>query len=160
VVQDIFMTETARLADVVLPAAGSAEKSGTFTNLERRLQALTKAEEPVGGSKQDWEIIQAIGKKMGGVLNYASVRDILNEIRAVVPLYADLAIGACWPKEKSPLAGKNADLSLSSDSIMNQEVITSGRLLFSSGVMTTRSEELRTVEIAEGQTAGGKECRS
>ncbi len=160
VVQDIFMTETAKIADVVLPAAGSAEKSGTFTNLERRLQELTKAEEPVGGSKPDWEIIKAIGMKMGGALNYASARDILNEIRAVVPLYADLAVGACWPKEKSPLAGKNADLSLSSDSIMNQEVITSGRLLFSSGVMTTRSEELGTVEIAEDQTAGGKACRS
>lgn len=156
VVQDIFMTETAKIADVVLPASSSAEKSGTFTNVERRLRELTKAEEPAGGSRPDWDIIQAIAKKMGGAMNYASARDILNEIKAVVPLYADLAVGACWPREKSPLAGKNADLSLSSDSIMNHEVITSGRLLFSSGVMTTRSEELGTIKIAEDHLVGGK----
>ena len=93
-------------------------------------------------------------------MNYASAQDILNEIRAVVPLYADLSVGACWPREKSPLAGKNADLSLSSDSIMNQEVITAGRLLFSSGIMTTRSEELKTVETAQDQIAGGTACRT
>ena len=145
VVQDIFMTETAKLAHVVLPAASSAEKSGTFTNLERRLQQLNKAEEPVGESRPDWEILQEIAKKMGSPLQYASSREILKEIRAQVPLYADLAVGACWPAEKSPLAGTDADLSLTSDSIMKQDVITGERLLFSSGVTTTRSKELGTI---------------
>jgi len=145
VVQDIFMTETAKIAHVVLPAASCAEKAGTFTNLERRLQQLNKAEDPVGESKPDWEIIQHVAKKMGGALHYASVRDIMKEIRSVVPLYADLSIGACWPREKSPLVDTDADLSLASDSIMKQEVITGDRLLFSSGTSITRSHEIGTI---------------
>ena len=136
VVQDIFMTETAGIANVVLPAAASAEKSGTFTNLERRLQKLNKAEEPVGEARSDWEIIQDIAKRMGGSMQYAAPRDIMNEIKSIVPLYTDLAIGSCWPREKSPLLNTDVDLSLSSDSIMKQEVITAERLLFSSGVQS------------------------
>ena len=145
VVQDIFMTETAMIADVVLPAAASAEKTGTFTNLERRLQQLNKAEEPIGESRPDWDIIQDIATRMGGSMHYASARDIMNEIRAVVPMYADLAIGACWPREKSPLINTDVDLSLHSDSIMTQEVLTAERLLFSSGGTITRSHEIGTI---------------
>ncbi len=145
VVQDIFMTETAKLAHVVLPAASSAEKTGTFTNLERRLQQLNRAEEPFGESRSDWEIVQEIAKRMGASMHYASARDILKEIRSVVPMYADLAPGACWAPEKSPLAGSIDDLSLASDSIMNQEVITAERLLFSSGMTITRSKEIGTI---------------
>jgi len=145
VVQDIFLTETAKIADVVLPAASSAEKNGTFTNLERRLQSLNKAEEPIGESKVDWEIIQNVARKMGGSFNYTSARDIMKEIRSSVPLYADLLPGACWPKEKSSLAGSDADLSLSSETIMKQEVITAERLLFSSGGTITRSHEIGTI---------------
>jgi NADH-quinone oxidoreductase subunit G len=146
VVQDIFMTETAKLAHVVLPAAASAEKSGTFTNLERRLQQLNRAEEPVGESRPDWEIIEEIAKRMGGSMHYASERDIMKEIKSVVPLYADLAPGACWAADKSPLVKTNADLSLASDSIMKQEVITAERLLFSSGMTITRSKEIGTIK--------------
>ncbi|HUI66882.1 MAG TPA: molybdopterin-dependent oxidoreductase [Nitrospirota bacterium] len=146
VVQDIFMTETAKLAHVVLPAASSAEKAGTFTNLERRLQRLNKAEEPVGESRPDWEIIQNIAKRMGGSMNYGSVRDILSEIRNVVPQYRDLATGTCWPREKSPLAGTVADLALASDTIMKEEVITAERLLFSSGMTITRSKEIGSIQ--------------
>ena len=145
VVQDIFMTETAKLAHVVLPAASSSEKSGTFTNLERRLQQINRAEEPFGESRPDWEIIQDLAKRMGGSMHYGSVRDILAEIRSVVPFYKDLSIGACWVREQSPLAGTADDLSLSSDSIMKQEVITADRLLFSSGGMITRSQEIGTI---------------
>ncbi|MDA8423421.1 MAG: molybdopterin-dependent oxidoreductase [Nitrospiraceae bacterium] len=145
VVQDIFLTETAKLAHVVLPAASSTEKSGTFTNLERRLQQVNKAEEPIGESRPDWEIIQDIARKMGGSMKYGSTRDILAEIRSVVPAYKDLALGACWSREKSPLAGMADDLSLTSDSIMKQEVITAERLLFSSGMTITRSHEIRTI---------------
>ncbi len=145
VVQDIFLTETAKLADVVLPAASVAEKTGTFTNLERRLQRLNRAEAPVAESKPDWEIIQALARKMGSAVNYASAEDILNEIRSVAPMYKDLAVGLCWPAEKSPLFGSDADLSLSSDTIMKKEVITAERLLFSSGVTITRSKEIGTI---------------
>jgi formate dehydrogenase major subunit/NADH-quinone oxidoreductase subunit G len=148
VVQDIFLTETAKLAHVVLPAASSSEKSGTFTNLERRLQQLNKAEEAVGESRPDWEIIQDLANRMGGAMNYRSSQDILKEIRSVVPQYADLAIGSCWAKEKSPLAGSGEDLSLASDTVMQKEVITAERLLFSSGMSITRSQELGTIKHA------------
>ncbi|HAS53924.1 MAG: hypothetical protein A2X56_00835 [Nitrospirae bacterium GWC2_57_13] len=154
VVQDIFMSETAKLADVVLPAAGSAEKSGTFTNVERRLQELSQAEEPLAEAKSDWEIIQLIARKMGGAMNYASPKDVLAEIRSVVPQYRDLAPGACWPAELSPIAGTDADLSLASGTIMKDEVITSDRLLFSSGMTITRSQEISTirrVKVATGK---------
>jgi NADH-quinone oxidoreductase subunit G len=145
VVQDIFMSETAKLAHVVLPAASSAEKSGTFTNLERRLQQLNKAEEPVGESRPDWQILQMVAAKMGAAMHYGSDREILKEIRSSVPLYTDLAVGSCWAAEKSPLKGTDADLSLPSDSVMKQEVLTAERLLFSSGMTTTRSKELGTI---------------
>jgi len=145
VVQDIFMTETAKLAHVVLPAASSSEKSGTFTNVERRLQQLNKAEEPVGEARSDWQIIQGIANRMGGSMSYGSAQDILKEIRSVVPMYAGLTVGACWAREKSPIAGSEEDLSLASDTIMKKEVITAERLLFSSGVSITRSHEIGTI---------------
>jgi len=145
VVQDIFLTETAKLAHVVLPAASSAEKSGTFTNLERRLQQLNRAEAQFGESRPDWEILQDLAKRMGGTMNYSSALDILKEIRSSVPLYKDLATGAYWAAEKSPLAGSAEDLSLASETIMQQEVITADRLLFSSGMTITRSHEIGTI---------------
>ncbi len=142
VVQDLFFSETAKLAHVVLPAASFIEKYGTITTIERRLRRLHKAEEPLAESKPDWEIIQMLAHRMGGRMTYASVTDIMNEIKSVVPVYQDLAIGDCWPPERSPLKGTLADFSLSSDVIMTREVITAGRLLFSSGMMATRSAEL------------------
>ena len=145
VVQDIFLTETAKLASVVFPASSIAEKTGTITSLERRLQEVRRAEEPHGDSRPDWEILQAVAKKLGSPMHYASVEDIRREIRETVPLYADLAAGAVWQPERSPLAGSAEDLSLHSDSVMQSEIITADRLLFSSGTMSTRSKELGTV---------------
>jgi NADH-quinone oxidoreductase subunit G len=146
VVQDIFMTETAQMADVVLPAASYVEKSGTFTNLERRLQQVNRTEDPFGESRPDWEILAEVARKMDGSLAYGSVRDITAEIRSAVPLYAGLAVGACWPRERSPLAGTDVDLSLASDSIMKKEVITAEKQLFSSGMTITRSHEIGTIK--------------
>ncbi len=145
VVQDTFLTDTAKLAHVVLPAAASAEKSGTVTNIERRLQRTACAEKPLAESKADWEIIQLIGRRLGGTMNYHSSADILSEIRSVVSLYKDLAPGAAWPREASPVAGKDVDLSLPTDSVMQNEVITADRLLFSSGTSITRSKEMGTI---------------
>ncbi len=65
VVQDIFLTETAQLADVVLPAASFAEKEGTFTNTERRVQRVRKAVEPPGQARPDWEIVCGTGLEDG-----------------------------------------------------------------------------------------------
>ncbi len=87
VVQDMFLTETAKLASVVLPAASFAEKEGTYTNFEGRVNRLGKAIEPVGESLPDWEIIQRLADKMGRPLPFASLDDVMSEIEELVPAY-------------------------------------------------------------------------
>lgn len=76
VVQDIFLTETAAMADVVLPACSFAEKTGHFTNTERRVQRLNAAVAPPGEAREDWWIITRLANAMGGNWHYASARDI------------------------------------------------------------------------------------
>jgi len=103
IVQDIFLTETARLADVVLPSACFAEKDGTFTNTERRVQRVRRAVPAPGQAKADWEIIAGISTKMGYPMNYTSAAEIMAEINAVTPSYAGITYerlekeGIQWP---------------------------------------------------------------
>lgn len=87
VVQDIFMTETAQLADVVLPAASFAEQEGTFLNTERRAQLVRRAIKPVGQSKPDWEIIQALAQKLNLPWKHQSPKEIWDEVRRLTPHY-------------------------------------------------------------------------
>jgi len=103
VVQDIFLTETASMADVVLPACSFAEKDGTFTNTERRVQRVRKAIEPVGHSRPDWMIIQDLASRFGFFMHYQSPQDIMQEIASVTPSYAGINYsrlekkGLQWP---------------------------------------------------------------
>jgi len=103
VVQDIFMTETARLADVVLPVTSFAEKDGTFTNTERRVQRVRKALDAPGEARADWEVICGISNKMGYPMQYTSAEDIFNEVVTVTPSYAGITYqrlekeGLQWP---------------------------------------------------------------
>jgi formate dehydrogenase alpha subunit len=104
VVQDIFLTETAQLADVVLPAACFAEKDGTFTNTERRIQLLKKAVDPPGEARADWEIICGLAAVAGhDGMKYESTADIMAEIASLTPIYAGVshnrlsAAGLQWP---------------------------------------------------------------
>ena len=80
VVQDLFLTETVQLANVVLPAASLAEKDGTFTNFEGRVQRVQKAIAPLGESLPDWEIILRLADKMGSPMPYSSPRQVMDEI--------------------------------------------------------------------------------
>jgi formate dehydrogenase alpha subunit len=91
VVQDIFLTETARLADVVLPGASFAEKDGTFTNVERRVQRVKKAFDPLGNSKADWEIICLLAQAMGYEFEYQSAKEIFDEMVSVSPIYKNMS---------------------------------------------------------------------
>ncbi|MCR4412187.1 MAG: formate dehydrogenase subunit alpha [Thermoguttaceae bacterium] len=94
VVQDIFLSETARLADVVLPAASFAEKDGTFTNTERRVQRVRKAIDPPGESKPDWWITCRIAQRLGGKgFEYPGPSEILDEIARLVPSYGGISFG-------------------------------------------------------------------
>ena len=103
IVQDIFLTPTAKLADVVLPGVSFAEKNGTFANTERRVMRVRKAIDPVGESRQDWEIIQEISNRFGFEMNYDSPEDIFNEIASLTPSYAGISyerlegVGLQWP---------------------------------------------------------------
>jgi predicted molibdopterin-dependent oxidoreductase YjgC len=87
VVQDIFLTETAQYADVVLPAASFAEKDGTFINTERRVQRVRRAVNPPGKSKPDWEIIQLLAQRFDLNWNYTSSKEIWDEVRKLTPHY-------------------------------------------------------------------------
>lgn len=90
VVQDIFMSETARYADVVFPAAGWGEQEGTFTNGERRVQRVRKAVEAPGEAKYDWEIMKEIAVRMGAEpeqFTYNNAQEIFDEMRMITPQY-------------------------------------------------------------------------
>ncbi len=89
-VQDIFMTETARKADVVLPGVSFAEKDGTFSNTERRVQRVRKAISNRGNSRQDWEILCDLSTRLGYPMSYNSPEEIFEEIRTVTPSYAGM----------------------------------------------------------------------
>ncbi len=105
VVQDIFPSETASLAHVILPAASSLEKEGTFTNTERRIQRVRKVLEPVGESQPDWEIICQLAQKMGQKegFSYSSPSEIMDEISKLTPIYRGISYerldgaGLQWP---------------------------------------------------------------
>lgn len=91
VFQDLFLNETAELADVVLPAVSFAEKDGTFTNTERRVQRVRKAVDPVGESRPDWWIVSEIAKRMGAKgFDYEDPADIMDEIARMTPSYGGI----------------------------------------------------------------------
>lgn len=103
IVQDIFLTETAELADLVLPASTFAEKDGVFTNTERRVQRVRKAIEPIGQSKPDWIILMEVMNRLGYNKTYNSPKEIFEEIASVTPSYGGLSYerieeeGIQWP---------------------------------------------------------------
>ena len=104
VVQDIFLSETAKLAHVVLPAASFAEKDGTFTNTDRRVQRVRKVIEPIGDSKPDWWIICQVAQRLEAKgFDYSHSSDIMEEIRNLTPSYGGISYqrlengGLQWP---------------------------------------------------------------
>jgi len=103
VVSDIFMTETAEFADVILPGVTIAEKDGTLTNTERRVQRVKKAIEPIGEAKQEWRIISELAQKMSYNMNYNSPAEIMEEIAKLTPIYGGISYerlekdGLQWP---------------------------------------------------------------
>ena len=103
VVQDIFLTETARMADVVLPSASFAEKDGTFTNTERKVQRVRKAVTPPGKAREDGVILCDLSKRLGYAMSYKDSRQVMEEIARVTPSYCGInynrikAKGLHWP---------------------------------------------------------------
>lgn len=168
IVQDLFMTETAQLADVVLPVSSFAEKEGTFTNTERRVQRVRKAIEAPGDAKTDWEVICGISNKLGYAMNYSSAKEIFEEVVKVTPSYAGISYerlekqGIQWPcptpehqgtrflhkdKFSRGLGLFTAIEFIPPDELPNKEypfVLSTGRVLYHyhTGTMTTRSKGL------------------
>ena len=168
VVQDIFLTETARLAHVVLPAAAFAEKDGTFTNTERRVQRVRKGVEPPGQARADWDILCDLARRLGYAMAYPDASAILDEIAAVTPIYGGIhfsrldAGGLQWPCPTSDHPGTpvlhrekftrglgkfHAVEFIPPKELPDAEyplVLSTGRILqhFHTGTMTRRSEVL------------------
>jgi predicted molibdopterin-dependent oxidoreductase YjgC len=173
VVQDIFLSETAQLADVVLPAASFAEKDGTVTNTERRVQRVRKAIEPVGNSMSDWEIISQVARRMGANgFDFDHPSQIMDEIASVTPSYGGISYhrletcGLQWPCPTSdhpgtPILhatqfacglGKFSPLQYRPSAELPDDdyplLLTTGRSLyhFHTGTMTRKVAGLNTIE--------------
>jgi formate dehydrogenase major subunit len=103
IVQDIFLTKTAQNATIVLPGTSFAEKDGTFSNTERRVELVRQAIKPVGDSRPDWQIVQDLSNRLGYPMNFASPEAIFDEMKSLTPSYAGMsyarlaATGLQWP---------------------------------------------------------------
>ena len=104
IVQDIFLTETAKFAHIIFPAAALGEKRGTLTNAHRRIQFTEKALDPPHDAKPDWKIIQNLANSMGQNWDYKNTEEIWNEIRKIAPIFRGASYshlknshGLFWP---------------------------------------------------------------
>jgi formate dehydrogenase major subunit len=171
IVQDVNFSETARFADIILPASPSLEKEGTFVSTERRVQRIYKAFEPLGESKPDWEIIQLIANRLGAGWRYDHPSQIMDEVASLTPIFAGVTYERLedykslqWPVEKN---GKDSPVLFTEKfnfpdgkakfhpvewmepcELVNDRFshhLNNGRLLehFEQGAMTYRSEGIR-----------------
>jgi len=128
VVQDIFLNESGRLAHVVLPTAGWAEKDGTYTNTERRVQRIRKAVYAPGDALTDWEVMTMLANKLGAGWDYSSAKEIMDEINSVTASYKGITYdriedtGIPWPCPSVDHPGTT---------ILHTEAFTRGKGLFS-----------------------------
>ena len=162
VCQDLFLTETARFAHVVLPACSYAEKEGTFTNLEGKVLRIRQAMDPVGESLPDWHIMTAIASGLGCQLDYESPHDIQREIMKLLPGYYNLG----QPRKPAPDPNKylsngySAEVKARYQPQMEAMAATQaakpfalalGQLLYHSGKLSTQAPGLITIAPNTGR---------
>jgi predicted molibdopterin-dependent oxidoreductase YjgC len=140
VVQDLFLTETAQLADVVLPAVSAFEKNGTFTNVEGRVQRITRAMDPVGAGRPDWQILAELAAAMGQSLGYGSIELVVADIRKA------LAAGGT-ERRPLPLTREEAAPRATITELYPLKLIT-GRLMFDHSTVQLQSTVLHTLAPA------------
>jgi predicted molibdopterin-dependent oxidoreductase YjgC len=128
VVQDLFLSETAKFAHLVLPGASFLEKDGTFTNLERRIQRIRKAVEPPHGILPDWRVVCEVSNRMGYPMPYQHPSEIMDEIAKLTPMCAgvsydrlDQHAGLQWPVPTATHEGT---------ALMHQETFPKGKAHF------------------------------
>lgn len=132
VVQDLFLTETAQLADVVLPAASFAETEGTFTNLTGRMQRVRKALRPPGEAKPDDQIVVELIKTMGGDLRYAKAAEVMAEVAKLEPVYESKTSDLKPVEYELPTGDESYPLAL-----------VTGRLLYDGDIRLAQSDVMR-----------------
>jgi len=159
VVQDIINSETAKIADAVLPGAAISEKQGSTTNLEGRIQAFDPVVKPPGKAKADWEILDRLAAGLGGAKPYESIAEIRKEIRQLVPLYASLdGSNPAWleiTSDKALFNSQDADELISFYPVVSTEdqtadpqypftaIVGTQRYQLASGTRTGASERIR-----------------
>ncbi|MDH5741381.1 MAG: molybdopterin-dependent oxidoreductase, partial [Nitrospira sp.] len=158
VCQELFLTETAALAHVVLPAASSMEKTGTFTNTEGHVQAVRPSIEPIGESRPDWEVFAALSTLLGMSVEYAESKDILKEIRGAISGYTSLGPTPLPPKVDPAAIDRYLNKGYQPDLTTRCRLIPPksrpdgtlqigfGQSLFHSGKFSTRSKGLLQLE--------------
>jgi len=185
VVQDLFLTETAKYADVVLPGVSFAEKDGTYTNTERRVQRVRRALEHVGNRRDDWMILQEMLNRFGISKKYSHPSEIMDEIASVSPIYAGISFDRI---EKTGLQWPCKDKNHEGTKILHQEqfsrgkgkfhpisyidpaelpdadyplILTTGRILyhFHTGEMTRRSKGLHERRPVERSQVNSKDAK-
>lgn len=158
VVQDIFLTDTGKLADVVFPALSWSEKEGSFTNMERRLQLLRKAVHREG--MEDWKIVAEVSRNMAVKLNYTKAEDVFGEISRVSPLHRDLSYKdmekgrGIYPYKGEPLRGAAGEVRTDKGTGLKADgrlYLRLERPLFHSGTLSTKAPAL--VNIYSGAVA-------
>jgi len=173
VVQDLFMSETAKFATLILPGASFLEKDGTFTNLERRIQRIRKAVDPPNGILPDWQVVCEVATRMGYPMTYTHPSEIMDEIAKLTPVFAGVSYdrleshaGLQWPVPTTVHAGtalmhgetfpKGKARFVPVDYLPPGEqatkdypfVLTTGRILqhYNCGAQTRRTEILKVVD--------------
>jgi len=158
VVQELFLTETARLADVVLPVCSYAEKNGTFTNSEGSVQKVRQGLDPLGDSRPDWEILSSLSVLMGYPLEYGDAKEILKEIRAAIPGYRILGATPEPARVDSRVVERYVSGEFADDLATRYRATPSpkpnghawhlrvGQTLFHSGAMSTKAKGLLEIQ--------------
>jgi len=145
IVQDIFPTGAVQLAHVVFPAAAAAEKSGSFTTVDNRVQALGRAIDPPGDAREDWDILAEFNSRLTGDASFPSAAKVAVEIERLVPLYAGQAKAPYTVKGDYAFAPVVPGAGAAGDSGSR---LLAGPILFHSGTTTTWSENNLTVAPA------------
>jgi predicted molibdopterin-dependent oxidoreductase YjgC len=171
VVQDQFLTPTALMADVVLPVASFAEKSGTYTNFERRVQRLNPGLEQLEGVKTDLAIFSELSRALGHEVNATSPEQVMEEIRQLVPLYGPvdykdlgtegviLGAGQGQPA-KARFVPVDGDGKVPPADTAYPLVLLTGNVLFHSGSLSTHSPELSQVGPGGWVAIGPEDARN
>jgi len=164
VVQDIIHSDTAKIADAVLPGAALSEKQGSVTNLEGRIQSFDPVVQPPGKAKADWKILDLLAARLGDSKSYESIAKIRKEIRQLVPLYAAFNnSNQAWlemTSDKALFNSKNADELISFYPVVSTEdkpvnpdypftaIVGTQRYQLGSGTRTGASERIRAFASA------------